>query len=65
MSLLALSTVPISLTRREYDDKDKLIEKGCADLAQRRGTLQQISVYACSYCVVEEQAGLMIENINN
>lgn len=42
-----------------------MFEKGCADLAQRKGKLQQISLYACSYCLVEEEAGLMIENINN
>jgi hypothetical protein len=65
LSLLALSTTPVSFSRKEYEDKERLVEKGCADLAQRRGKLQQISMYACSYCVVEEEVGLMVENINN
>ncbi len=34
-------------------------------MAQRTGKLQQIGLYACSYCIVEESVGLMIENINN
>jgi len=27
--------------------------------------LEQINLYACSYCIVEQEIGLIIENINN
>lgn len=63
--MLALATVPVTIQRKEYDDREKIVERGCEDLAQRHGRLQQINIYACSYCVVEGNVGFMIENINN
>ena len=63
--LVNSSTKGVSLSRREYDDKERLIEKGCRDLAQRMGRLHQINLYACSYSYIHEETGILIENINN
>lgn len=42
-----------------------MIEKGCADYAQRKGKLIQINKYICAYTIIDQDAGLIIENINN
>ena len=41
------------------------MEEGCADLAQRFGTLNQLNKYVCSYNCIHEEMGLIVENINN
>ena len=42
-----------------------IIEKGCSDYAQRFGGMAQVNKWICTYAMVDPQAGLMIENINN
>jgi hypothetical protein len=42
-----------------------ILEKGCCDLAQRLGRMHQINPYACSYTIIQEEVGMLIENINN
>jgi hypothetical protein len=42
-----------------------MLEKGCSDYAQRRGKLTQINKFICSYTIVDPEAGLIIENVNN
>jgi hypothetical protein len=54
LSLLAQSESPVALGRREYEESEQLVERGCCDLAQRRGRMQQINLYACSYTLVSE-----------
>ena len=42
-----------------------MIEKGCADLAQRFGVIRQINKFICSYNYVDKEIGLIVENIHN
>ena len=35
------------------------------DLAQRQGRLSQLNAFICTYNYVNEDVGLIIENINN
>lgn len=60
LSLIVSASQPVALRRREYDDSEGLMEKGCCDLAQRLGKLSQINLYACSYTLVSEEVGLLI-----
>jgi hypothetical protein len=42
-----------------------MIEKSCSDYVQRFGTMIQVNKWICTYAMVDLEAGLMIENINN
>lgn len=65
LSMIVNSTVPTVVSKKEYEDKEALVEKGCSDLAQRYGKLHQINPFACSYSFIHEEIGVLIENINN
>jgi hypothetical protein len=52
LSLILNSSVSVVLSKKEYDDRDLLIEKGCCDLAQRYGKLHQINLFACNYSYI-------------
>lgn len=54
-----------NFTREVFKPEDRLIEKGCLDLAQRYGELNQINKFICSYNYITENVGLIIENIVN
>lgn len=65
LSMIVNSSVNALLNKKEYDDKEALMEKGCCDLAQRCGKLHQINMFACNYSYIHEDVGILIENINN
>lgn len=55
----------LDVSSQAYDDSKRMLERGCADLAQRKGFLQQFNKVLCSYNYVCKKAGLIIENVHN
>jgi hypothetical protein len=42
-----------------------MLEESCTDLAQKKGKLNQINKFICSYTYVDKKAAIVVENINN
>lgn len=55
----------IIVEKQKYDPDERMIEKACMDLAQRKGKLSQVNAFICSYNYLNENVGMIIENINN
>ncbi len=51
---------PVVLEKKPYPASEDIFEKGCADIAQRSGSMLQINKYICAYNYVSERTGLVI-----
>ena len=43
----------------------QILTETCMDIAQRFGELRQLNTRLCSYRLVDQKNGFIIENINN
>ncbi len=64
MTVFSNEEIP-SLERVAFDPKAKIVEHSCMDLAQKKGKLNQINKFICSYNYLDKKCALIIENINN
>lgn len=62
-SLVLKTNNPTILRNPEYEEL--CFEKGCSDLAQRFGYLNQLNKNICSYNCIHEKMGMIIEDIFN
>lgn len=49
----------------QFDRKEQMLEKGCSDLAQRNGKLEQINKITCSYNYIDPKSAIAMESIHN
>jgi len=52
--MIVLSNIQIGIERKLYEEKQKLLEVACCDIAQRKGTFKQLNDFTCSYSFIDK-----------